>query len=69
MGRFVIIKSMLGFCVVFKVVNVVVTPTLRYATGWKDWESHEVNQEAIDKFIKQNEGKPVIKLKEGENYF
>ena len=47
----------------------VIVPTLRFATGWEDYESHEVNQKNIDKFLKKQEGKTIQEQKEGENYF
>ena len=69
MSRFYIFKGAAFFLVAGSIFQAVAKPVLRKATGWKDWETQEVNDEAINEFINKHEGKPVIKLKEGENYF
>jgi hypothetical protein len=59
MTRFYIFKGAALFLVSASMFKAVATPVLRKATGWKDWNTQEVNDEAIEEFIKKHDGKPV----------
>ena len=50
--RFWIIKIGGGIWIGAGVMGMIATPFIRKAAGWKDWETHSTNQDAIDQFIK-----------------
>jgi len=42
---------------------------VRFAIGWEDPNSPENEEKRVQEFLGKHEGKPVIPLPEGENYF
>ena len=67
--RFIFFKVGGGIGVTYMLLGAFLKPTLRWATGWENYELQDVNDRNIEEFIKQQEGKKVIELKEGANYF
>ena len=49
--------------------KICIVPIIRKATGWEDTESYEWNDKNVQEFIKRQEGKKIVELEEGENYF
>ena len=67
--RFMSLRIGVGVGVSYMVLGTVARPILRKVTGWDDYEKQDTNDRHIEEFLKSHEGKKVIELKEGENYF